>query len=321
MTNDMNRSEQCLRLSIAVLTLAGSLCAGDPPRRVEVHGHRGARASRPENTIPAFEFAIAAGTDVLELDMSVTRDNVIVISHDPVVHPPVCSGPQPRAIIRNLTLAELGQWDCGAIRNPEFPEQQAIPGTRMPTLDDVFALASKGSFRFNIETKIVPRRLTEAELNTALKRVGVDPASPQGKDVLATLAGIGPEVTPPPAEFARMVLGKIRQYRLEKRVILQSFDFRTLQAMKEIAPEIQLSALYGGPARDFAGIGREAGAEIVSPTYQLVTPEQVKAAHEAGFQVIPWTANKPEEWDRLIAAGVDGIITDDPAGLIRHLKR
>jgi len=74
-------------------TLAGS----EPPRAVQVHGHRGARALRPENTIPAFEYAIAAGVDVLELDMAVTRDNVVVVSHDPYLEPPICTGPSPKA--------------------------------------------------------------------------------------------------------------------------------------------------------------------------------------------------------------------------------
>src|SRR5277367_2119072 len=115
------------------------------PRHIDVHGHRGARALRPENTLPAFEYAIAQGVDVLELDMAVTKDGVIVVSHDPILHPPVCSGPQPMAAIHALTLAELKQWDCGRIQNPGFPRQQAIPGTRMPTLEEVFALAPKGS--------------------------------------------------------------------------------------------------------------------------------------------------------------------------------
>lgn len=317
----MNRFLTRLQLPLLALTVTSCVLGVEAPASIEVHGHRGARASRPENTIPAFEFAISAGVDALELDMSVTKDNVIVISHDPVVHPPVCGGPQARAIIHDLTLAELKQWDCGAVRNPEFPDQQAIPGTRMPTLDEVFALAPKGTFRFNIETKIMARRVSESELTAMLKRVGVDPESAQGKDVRATYSSLGPDVTPPPEEFARMVLEKIRQYHLEKRVILQSFDFRTLHAMKALAPEIQLSALYGGPARDFVEIAREAGAQIISPTYRLVTADQVKAAHAAGLQVIPWTANKPADWDRLIAAGVDAIITDDPAGLIHYLKR
>ena len=254
--------------------------------RPKVHGHRGARAVRPENTIPAFEYAIAAGVDVLELDMAVTRDNVVVVSHDPYLEAPICSGPQAKAAIRQLTLAEVRQWDCGAKQNPQFVKQQTVPGTRIPTLDEVFALAPKGKFEFNIETKISPQT---------------------------------PDLAPPPEEFARLVLDVIRKHKLESRVILQSFDFRTLHAMKKLAPEIRLAALYSGPAKSFVEIAREAGAGIISPVYPLVTPEQVKAAHAAGLQVIPWTPNTPAEWKRLTAAGVDAIITDDPAALIAFL--
>ena len=242
---------------------------------------------RPENTLPAFEYAIEQGVDALELDMAVTKDNVIVVSHDPVLHGPVCSGPAERAVIHDLTLAEVKKWDCGAKQNPAFPKQQAVPGTRMPTLDEVFALAPKGRFPFNIETKSFPDR---------------------------------PELTPPPEVFAQLVLEVVRKHRLEQRVILQSFDFRTLHAMKKLAPEIALAALYEGPAKDFVAIGKEAGANIVSPAFALVTPEQVKAAHAAGFQVLPWTANRPDDWSRLVSAGVDGIITDDPAALIAWFK-
>ena len=220
--------------------------------------------------------------------MAVTRDNVIVVSHDPVLEPPVCSGPVPKAAIRELTLAQVREWDCGAVRNPAFPRQQPAPGTRIPTLDEVFALTPKGRFLFNIETKIFEQQ---------------------------------PELTPPPEEFTRLVLALIRKHRLENRVILQSFDFRTLRAMKQLAPQIRLSALYEGPARDFVEIAREAGAGIVSPQFTLVTGEQVKAAHAAGLEVLPWTANTPADWDRLAAAGVDGIITDDPAALIAYLKQ
>src|SRR5437879_10904316 len=88
---------------------------------IQVHGHRGARAQRPENTLPAFEYAIAQGVDALEMDMAVTRDNVVVISHDPILEPPVCSGPRPSAVIHTLTLAQVREWDCGAVRNPRFP--------------------------------------------------------------------------------------------------------------------------------------------------------------------------------------------------------
>jgi glycerophosphoryl diester phosphodiesterase len=259
--------------------------AGRP--KILVHGHRGARARFPENTLPAFEYAIAQGVDALEMDMAVTKDDVVVISHDPILEPPVCTGPQPRAVIRELTLAELRQWDCGAVQNPKFPNQKTVPGTRIPTLDDVFRLAGRGTFDYNIETKSFPDK---------------------------------PEYTPPPDVFAQMVLDKIREYKLEKRVILQSFDFRTLLAMKKLAPEIRLSALTEFDTRDFPTIAKEAQASIISPYYPLITPEKVEAAHRAGVQVVPWTPNTPSDWDRMIAARVDAIITDDPAALIAHLK-
>jgi len=273
---------------LLILAAVCVLATAQPPR-ILVHGHRGARARRPENTIPAFEYAIAQGVDALEMDMAVTKDNVIVISHDPILEPPVCSGPAPKAVIHTLTLAEVRQWDCGAVRNPRFTTQQTVPGTRMPTLDEVFRLAGRGSFDYNIETKSFPDH---------------------------------PEYTPPPEEFDKLVLAKIREYHLERRIILQSFDFRTLVAMRKLAPEIRLSALTEADPRDFRAIAKEAAnAEIVSPEFHLVTPEKVAAAHAAGIQVAPWTADTPADWDALIAARVDAIITDDPAELIRHLKR
>ena len=255
--------------------------------KIQVHGHRGARAMRPENTIPAFEYAIRAGVDVLELDMAVTKDNVLVVSHDPYLQPPVCSGPQPKATIHELTLAQVREWDCGKVKNPGFAKQTPVPGTRMPTLDEVFDLAPRGEFQFNIETKIFAAH---------------------------------PELTPSPEEFAQLVLAMVRTHHLEKRVMLQSFDFRTLHAMKKIAPEITRVALWEGSDRDFVSIAKEADAPVVSPAYRLVTPEKVRAAHAAGLQVVPWTANNPADWDKLIAAQVDAIITDDPAELIAYLK-
>jgi glycerophosphoryl diester phosphodiesterase len=272
-------------LLFCVVTLS---LAQTSPKAILVHGHRGARALRPENTLPAFEYAIDAGVDALELDMAVTKDNVIVVSHDPLLHPPVCSGPVPESVIHTLTLAQVREWDCGKVQNPGFSRQQTVPGTRMPTLDEVFKLAPKGKFQFNIETKSFADH---------------------------------PELTPSPEDFVKLVLAEVRKHHLESRVILQSFDFRTLIAMKKIAPEIALSALYEGKPKDFTAIAHESGAGIISPQFGLVTPEQVRAAHAAGLQVLPWTPDTPEDWDRLIAAGVDGIITDDPAALLARLGR
>jgi glycerophosphoryl diester phosphodiesterase len=265
----------------------------DASDRVLVHGHRGARAVRPENTLPAFEYAITAGVDVLELDMAVTKDDVVVVSHDPLLTSALCTGPKLPAVIHQLTLDELKQYDCGAVKNRKYPKQQPVPGTRVPTLDEVFALAPRGTFDFNIETKIF-------------------------KD--------HPEYTPAPERFVELVVEQVRKHKLESRVIVQSFDFRTLHALKRLAPEIRRSALYPPNFRaavrgkDFVSIAREADATIVSPDYRLVTKRKVDAAHEAGLEVVPWTANTPRHWQKLIDAGVDAIISDDPAELIAYLK-
>ncbi|MCC6344477.1 MAG: glycerophosphodiester phosphodiesterase [Bryobacterales bacterium] len=254
---------------------------------IQVHGHRGARAMRPENTLPAFEYAIEVGADVLELDLAVTSDNVLVVSHDSSINPKLCEGSGKPRPIRRMTLLELRQWDCGKKKNPSFPKQQPVPGTRIPTLDEVLALAPRGSFQFNIETKIDPTK---------------------------------PELAPPPAEFARLLAGAIEKHHLRSRVIVQSFDFRTLHEMKKLLPDVRLSALYQTGLRDFPAIARESGAGIVSPHYSLVTPSRVAEAHAAGLQIVPWTANTPSQWDKLIAAKADAIITDDPAALIAYLK-
>jgi len=256
--------------------------------QIQVHGHRGARAARPENTMPAFLYAIEAGVDVLELDLAVTKDNVLVVSHDPRMNPAYCTGPGGTRVIREMTFAELRKWDCGAKANAAFPKQEAVPGTRVPALEEVLGLAKRGKFEFNIETKIFRDR---------------------------------PHLTPSPEEFARLLAAAIEKHGLVSRVMVQSFDFRTLAAMKRLLPKVRLSALFGDKEKDYVGSGAKTGAGIVSPHYTLIDAANVAAAHKAGMQVVPWTANTAEDWDRLIEAKVDAIITDDPAALIAHLKK
>ena len=252
-----------------------------------MHGHRGARALLPENTIRGFEYAIQAGADYLEMDVAVTKDDVVVVSHDPYINPEICRGPRPSASVRDLTLSEVKAHDCGSLKNPRFPRQGLLPGARIPTLDEVLSLFARFEIQFNIEIKSFPAR---------------------------------PELAPPPDTFAKLVLEVIRKHRLELRCIVQSFDFRTLHAMNRLAQEVRLAALWEGEARPFVDITSDAGVGIVAPFFKLVTAEQVKAAHAAQLEVIPWTANTPEDWQKLIDAGVDAIITDDPAALIAYLR-
>lgn len=269
--------------TLLLLLVMNSLAAD----QILVHGHRGARAQRPENTLPAFEYAISVGVDVLELDVAITKDNIPVVSHDPKINGTICTGPKIGVAIHDLTLAELREHDCGAKKNPLFATQQPVPGTNIPTLDEVFALASKGTFDFNVETKIFPDR---------------------------------PELTVGPDAFAQTLLAAIRKHKLEKRVIVQSFDFRTLLIMEKLAPEIRRSALYDKKPSDPVQLGRDAHANIISPKSNLIGAEEVEACRKAGFQIVPWTANQPEEWERLAGFKVDAIISDDPAGLLKYLR-
>jgi len=295
---------------IAVVALCSSIGAAahaEAKKVILVHGHRGARAWRPENTIPAFQFAIDHGVDVLELDLAVTKDNVLVVSHNPTLAPNsypgerICKGPAlaPNTPIHTMTLAEVRQYDCGSETLKAFPTQVAVPGTKVATFDEVLDLANGTTVQFNVETKIFPNH---------------------------------PEMTPSPADFVALIVAAIKKHNVDpSRIILQSFDWRTLTEMRRQWPAIRLSALVGAPkydglmghtdpTKDFAAIAKLTGAEIISPDFSLITPEQVTAAHAAGAQVAPYTANKPEDWQKLADAHVDAIITDDPVGLLAWLR-
>jgi glycerophosphoryl diester phosphodiesterase len=269
----------------AALGSAVPLMRADTPH-ILVHGHRGARARRPENTIPAFKYAIEQGVDVLELDVAVTKDNIAVVSHDPLINATICSGPKTGIPIHTLSLAELHAYDCGARQNPNFATQVPQPGTRIPTLDEVFDLSKGTRVWFNVETKIFADK---------------------------------PELTPGPEQFTQMILDLIRKHGIEKRVMLQSFDPRTLRVMKKLDASIPRAALFE-TNRDWPEVAREFEATIYSPEYHLVTKQRVAQAHASGLQVVPWTVNKPKEWQKLVDAKVDAIISDDPASLIAWLK-
>lgn len=264
----------------------------------EVQGHRGARALRPENTLPAFEYALRAGIDVLEMDMAVTRDNVIVISHDPRINPQICLGPGAAHItnaplINDLTLAEVKKFDCGSLENPRFATQKTVPGTTIPTLDEVFEMIEKSplpaakTIQFNIETKIFPAH---------------------------------PEYTVSPEQFVSLALECFRKHNMMNRIILQSFDPRTLIEAKKLEPKLRIAALVDDKKTDMIALGRQLKAEIISPEWKLVTPGLVEQAHHDGMQVIPWAPNEVAQWDKLLDMKVDAIITDDPAGLLKHCK-
>jgi len=307
----------------AFLGLAAMLSVGDfyrqkivlaaseqPQRIILVHGHRGSRATRPENTLSAFQFALKNGADVLELDLAVTKDNQLVVSHSPYLvqpqqlsgwHERICKGPEmsPITPIHFMTLEQVEQFDCGTA-NPAFPHQLGVPGTKVATFDQVLDLmATDKKIQLNVETKSFP---------------------------------VHPELTPAPADFVRLIVDAIHRHHAdESRIILQSFDFRTLAEMRKQDPAIRLSALIGNPNgdtlmgltdhnKDFVHVHEITGAEIISPEQSLVTPEAVAAAHRVHMQVVPWTVDNAEDWKRMADDGVDAIISDDPVALLAWLR-
>jgi glycerophosphoryl diester phosphodiesterase len=273
----------------------------------DLQAHRGGRGLAPENTLAAFRQALALGVITLETDLAVTKDDVVVLSHDPRLNPDLVRGPDGQWLaavgptIHSLTLDELRRYDIGRL-NPatrygqQFPGQKPADGAHFPTLADLFALGG-GSVRYNIETKIDPTK---------------------------------PGETVDPARFARLVVDAIRAARMERRTSIQSFDWRTLIESRRIAPEIDTVCLTietqntnnvaGNPSPWLGGLeggsvpqlAKAAGCAIWSPFWRNVTARTVAEAHALGLKVTPWTVNDPSEMARLIDFKVDGLITDYP---------
>lgn len=269
------------------------------PDTFDVQGHRGARARLPENTLPAFLYALEIGVDTLELDLGVSQDGHVVILHDQVVNPDICqsaelTAAQAQQWVHQLSLTQLKSFDCGSKRDTNFPNQTAVPNTPIPTLAELFqAIADSShpnatSVLFNIETKS-------------------NPANPQAQ--------------PQPADFVERVLKVVQEFALTERVTLQSFDHRTLVAAYQQAPEITRAALFRDAPADWIQAAQAAYADIISPRGNLISADSVAAMQAAGYRVIPWTANTVEQWLGLIHMGVDGIITDDPEPLLELLGR
>ncbi len=303
-----------LRLSFAV-TLAW--LATVPALAFDLEGHRGTRGLRPENTLAAFSRAIEIGVTTLETDLAVTKDGVLVISHDPFLNPDVVRGPEGRWLaekgppIHSLTQAELERYDIGRLDPAskyaqQFPQQLAVDGQRFPTLAQVFALAKEAPkpVRLNLETKITPTN---------------------------------PGDTVDAATFARLVVDAIRAARMTSRTSIQSFDWRTLVEAKKLAPEIETACLTietqnfdtvqsksATPSPWLAGLElskangslprlvKSAGCAIWSPFWRNLTPALVAEAHALDLKVLPWTVNEPSDMAALIDAGADGLITDYP---------
>lgn len=303
----------CLSLAAAPPAPAGE----DAPRsgRVptfDVQGHRGARGLVPENTLPAFERALQLGVDTLELDLHFTRDQQVVVFHDPALTAGKCrkvapDAPDLPAAIAGLTLKDLKRGYVCDVKQREFPRQDPtfrgeIAGGdyRLATLQDVFDLVAAYGRAAD------PAYGRRVRFNAETKRVPFDPQH-VGDDGEA---------------FERAVVRLVEQNGLTDRVTVQSFDHRSALRVHQLNPAIDTVVLTstGSPVRPDL-LAKEARAAIWSPTFRFVDRELLERAHRGGIRVIPWTVNDEAGMRALIRMGVDGIITDVPDVLLALLKR
>ena len=282
----------------------------------DIEAHRGGRALFPENTLPSFANALSMGVDTLELDVGVTRDGALVVSHERGLNPDLARGADgvyvasPGIPFVQLSLEQVRTYDVGQIRPgsayaAQFPDQRAVPGTKIPTLRQVLELVRRSGdshVRLNIETKIDPNH---------------------------------PEQSPNPERFVALLLELVQAEKFSDRVMIQSFDWRTLQLVEKRAPAIPtvyLTQQKGSGATVFpdkasvwtAGFNpaehggslpatiKAAGGAIWSPFFRDVNPALIAESHGLGLSVVVWTVNKPEDMVRMIEMGVDGIISDHP---------
>lgn len=303
----------CVNAVLAALFMGSSLNA----QAFDLQAHRGGRGLLPENTLASFENAIRMGVTTLELDIAITADGIPVISHDPALNPAITrdvSGHWIKArgpLIKSLSLEHLQSYDVGRL-NPstsyasDFPDQQPRDGQRIPTLTSLFKLVNDLGARdihFDIETKINPNY---------------------------------PANTLEPEVFVSRMLAVIREAGMMQRVMVQSFDWRTLELLHKMEPGLRTMYLtsetltsstlkdgvwtaghllkdHGGsvPKMVRASAGSAAGV-IWAPNFKNLTPDLVKEARGLGLRVIPWTVNQRSQMLSLIDWQVDGIITDYP---------
>ncbi len=261
-------------------------------------GHRGCRGLMPENTIPAMLHALDLGVTTLELDVVITKDKQVVVSHEPFFNHDITTKPNGEYVtlaeekglnIYQMNYAEVKKYDVGMKVHPRFPQQQKMAAYKpllKELLDSVaqYMISSKRPHPyFNIETKCLP--------------VGDNLYHPK------------------PDEFVELLMAVIKEKKLEEQVVIQSFDFRTLQYLHQHYPHIKTAMLIED--NDKRGIEKQIGAlcftpSIYSPHFSLVNEALVTYCRSKKIKLIPWTVNTKEDINRLKNMGVDGIITDYP---------
>lgn len=266
-------------------------------QQLDIQGHRGCRGLMPENTLPAFIKAIELGVTTLDLDIVISADGQIVVSHQPWMSSLICTHPDGKPVSKGeekewnlyeMSYAEIQAFDCGSTVQEEFPSQVKIKVVK-PTLKMVV----KSVQRF-IEENKYPQPRFSIELRSDPKLYGT--------------------FQPQPEALAGFVSDELRRLGIEEITTLQSSDVNVLEALyKSSARKFQIAYLVDS-GKSFAKNLEKLSfkPDIYSPLYTMITPKDVKDLHEAGIRVIPWTINSTEAADQMIAMNVDGFITDYP---------
>lgn len=262
----------------------------------DLQGHRGARGLLPENTVPSFLKAVEIGADTVEMDLVVTGDSMLIVSHEPWFNHKISTKPGGEPVteseamdlnIYEMTYEETQLYDVGKRGNPDFPDQKPMEVAKPLLIDAVQAIenfvAENNSepVYYNIETKSKPEYYNL--------------------------------MVPEPEVFARLLYNELTELGIIDRAIVQSFDVNTLIEMRKIDPDVTLALLVdnrNGPEANLQKLGFTPG--IYSPYYRLVNQTLIETGAELGMKIIPWTINEVPEMKRLLEMGVDGIITDYP---------
>ncbi len=289
------------------------------PKEPLVIGHRGAAGLAPENTLAAFKIALNLGVDAIELDVHLSADKILVVSHDFTLKPEIARTSDGEWIdmwtgfpIKNLSLADLKTYDVGRLKPQtayarRYPDQTPADGERIPTLREVITLLKS---HLQVKTQLW------IEIKT----------SPES-----------PKVSRKPEIVAASVLKLLQKTGFAKRVKILSFDWRALVHVQKIKPEIPTVYLshignrlnnikpgHPGPSPWTAGVDvddvggsiplmiKAVGGRFWAPFYKYVTPENIREAHGLGLGVFVWTPDRKQDMERLKKMGVDGIITNRP---------
>jgi glycerophosphoryl diester phosphodiesterase len=273
--------------------------SGLPPQiTFDVQGHRGCRGLMPENTIPAMIKSIQLGVTTLEMDVVITADKKVILSHEPFMSWEIATSPEGKSItfkeeknynIYRMDFAAVSSWDVGSRPHLRFPRQEKMKVSK-PLLEEVID---------SVEAYVKKNHLSPVQYNIETK------CQPSTDNIFH----------PEPAEFIDLLMEIISKKQLMARVIIQSFDVRTLKVMHEKFRNVSTALLVEGFSKQsLAENLQELGfvPVIYSPEFNLVNAGMVAACKEKGMKLIPWTVNDKASIDKLKALGVDGIITDYP---------